>query len=67
MRSRDVDSRRLVACADACEGISTDDLKLICKLSPYLRLIKLSYLADRQAATMEGAPADPYLAPAVSQ
>lgn len=59
--------RRIKACLAACEGIATDDLKAISQLSPYLRLIKLSYLADRQAATMEGAPADPYIERTVTQ
>ncbi len=53
--------RRIRACVAACAGISTDDLRAISTLPAYTRLIKLSYLADRQAATMEGAPVDPYI------
>lgn len=54
-------ARRVVAALNAVAGISTEDLEKLALLGPYLRLIKLSHLADRQAAPMEGAPADPYI------
>jgi len=54
-------ARRTVASLNACAGIPTEDLEKLSLLGDYLRLLKLSHLADRQAATMEGAPADPYI------
>jgi hypothetical protein len=50
----------------ACLGLGTEDLEKVAKLPPYLCLIKLSHLADRQAATMEGAPKDEYISAGVT-
>ncbi len=55
-------ARRIAACVNACAGIATCDLESISALPDYLRLLKLSYLADRNASVMEGAPVDPYVA-----
>lgn len=55
-------ARLVVAALNAVRGIPLEDLERINALEPYLRLLKLSHLSDRQAATMEGAPADPYVA-----
>ncbi len=55
-------ARRIVASLNAVAGIPTEDLEKLSVFEDYLRLLKLSCLADRQAATMEGAPADPYVA-----
>lgn len=54
-------ARRIAAAISATAGIATEDLEKLAELGPYLRLLKLSHLADRQAATMEGAPVDPYI------
>lgn len=54
-------ARRIVAALNAVAGISTEDLEKLSAFCPYIRLLKLSALADRQAATMEGAPPDPYI------
>lgn len=54
-------ARRIVAALNAVAGIPTQDLEKLSHLADYLRLLKLSHLADRQAATMEGAPTDPYI------
>ncbi len=61
MSGTSLTDRRIKACVAACAGISTDDLRAIATFSDYLRLLKLSYLADRQAATMEGAPKDEFI------
>lgn len=55
-------ARLVVAALNACAGIPTPDLEKLAALPDYLRLLKLSHLADRQASTMEGAPVDPYVA-----
>lgn len=55
-------ARLVVAALNACAGIPLEDLEKLSVFEDYLRLLKLSCLADRQAATMEGAPADPYVA-----
>ena len=55
-------ANRVVASVTACAGIATSDLEKIAILPDYLRLLKLSHLADRQASTMEDAPPDPYVA-----
>lgn len=55
-------ARRIVAALNAVAGIPLEDLEKVSVFEDYLRLLKLSCLADRQAATMEGAPADPYVA-----
>lgn len=55
-------AERIVACVNACAGIPTIGLQRIEALEPYLRLLKLSHLADRQAATFEGHPDHEYVA-----
>jgi hypothetical protein len=47
-------ARRAVACVSVCAGIPTEDLERVAALESYLRLLKLSCLADQQAATFEG-------------
>lgn len=54
-------ARRVVAALNAVAGILTEDLEKVLVFVPYLRLLKLGGLADRQASTMEGAPPDPYV------
>lgn len=54
-------ARRIVAALNAVAGIPTEDLEQLAAFEDYLRLLKLSCLADRQASTMEGAPPDPYV------
>ena len=51
-------ARRIVAALNAVAGIPTEDLEKLCLLGPYLRLIKLSRLADRQAAPLEASHPD---------
>lgn len=51
-------ARRIVAALNAVAGIPTEDLEKLSLLGPYLRLIKLSHLADRQAAPLEASHPD---------
>jgi len=58
---------RIVACVNALAGIPTEDLERIAVLEPYLRLLKVSHLADRQAATFEEHPDHEYVAAGAAQ
>lgn len=62
----DIRARRVAAALNAVEGIPTEDLERLEAFGDYLRLLKLSHLADRQAATMEGAPPDPFISVGVT-
>ena len=48
----------IVAALNAVDGIPTEDLEKLSLLGDYLRLIKLSYLADRQDAPLESSHPD---------
>lgn len=57
-------ARRIVASLNAVAGIPTGDLEKLSLLGDYLRLLKLSHLADRQAAPLEESHPDHEYIPA---